>query len=443
LRFRRMAEQRGWSVVESLCASAQPAGPIVRAVYESFRDEILEDLKAALPVDAVLLDLHGAMVAVGYHDCEGDLLERVREIVGPDVPIGARLDPHCHLTAKMVENATALIASKEYPHTDGAQRTRDLFELIAATVEGKIKPVTSVFDCRMIGTYYTTGEPMRSYVDRIIALEKEGAALSITVVHGFPWGDVPEMGTKILVITDNDPDAGERLAEELGRELFDMRHALRPSYATIDEGLSRALKVQGSPVVLADVSDNPGGGAPGDSTFILRAMLDRGIRNAALAMIWDPMAVAMAMDAGLGAELGLRFGGKVGPMSGDPVDLHVTVTGVKPNAAQYVGPKDAPSAIVIGDTVAVRGEGIDVVLYSIRHQTFTPDCFTTVGIDPRQRHILVVKSSQHFYSRFSPFAAEVLYVAAPGSISPFFENFTYKHLDRKIWPLVQDPFATT
>ena len=192
--------------------------------------------------------------------------------------------------------------------------------------------------------------------------------------------------------------------------------------------------------MLANSSDNPGGGATGDSTFILRAMLDRGITNAAIAMIWDPIAVSMAMDAGVGGELDLRIGGKIGPMSGDPVDLHVIVTGVKANAAQYVGSKESRSAIVIGDTVAVHGQGIDIVLYSIRHQTFSPDCFTVVGINPKEKHILIVKSSQHFHTTFSSFAAKILYIAGPGSHNPFIEDLPYVNFKKDIWPWVENPF---
>ncbi|MFQ5857037.1 MAG: M81 family metallopeptidase [Anaerolineae bacterium] len=439
--FREKAKQRGWSIVESLCTFAQPAGVTVRSVYELFRDEILDDLRAAMPVDMVLLSPHGAMIANGYDDCEGDLLSQIRDIVGSDVPIGAELDLHCHLTQKMVDNATALVIFKEYPHIDIADRAAELFDIIADTAQGRIKPTSSVFDCRMIGIYYTTTEPMQSYIAQLKRLEGQDGVLSISVVHGFPWADVPEMGTKILVITDDRREHGDALVAELGRQLFDQRQALRPNYLSIDEGLQRALEIDRSPVVLADVSDNAGGGAPGDSTFILRTMLERGIQNAALACIWDPIAVSVAMDAGVGAKLDLRIGGKMGPMSGDPLDLHVTVTGVKRNATQTFGPEDSKATVQMGDTVAVHAEGIDIVLNSIRTQTFSPECFSTVGIDPQKKHILVVKSTQHFYAAFAPIASEVLYITAPGAMVFDFSKLPYKRIDPNKWPLAEDPFS--
>lgn len=441
LLYRGLANERGWSTVESLCTFAQPAGFTVRSVYEAFRDEILGDLRRAMPVDMVLLGLHGAMVADGYDDCEGDLIAAIRGIVGPGVPIGAELDPHCHLTQTMVENATALVCYKEYPHTDIAERAEDLFRLIADAAEGKTRPRMSVFDCRMIGVYHTTREPMRSYVAHLKELEGRDGVLSISVAHCFPWGDVPELGTKVLVITDDRPDEGAALAEELGRRLFDLRHRLWPEYLSIEEGLNRALAVEGSPVVIADVSDNAGGGAPGDSTFILKALLDRGIEGAALACVWDPIAVSIAMDAGEGAQLDLRVGGKLGPASGDPLDLSATVTRVARGVTQLFGEGAARGDLPLGDAVAIRANGIDIVLNTIRTQALSPDCFTKLGIDLQQRRLLVVKSSQHFYAAFAPMAAEVLYVAAPGAIIPNLTEIPYRRIDRHKWPFVENPFA--
>ncbi|HBY94617.1 MAG TPA: microcystin LR degradation protein MlrC-like protein [Chloroflexi bacterium] len=441
LLFRRLANERGWSTVESLCAFAQPAGFTVRSVYEAFRDEILDDLQRAMPVDMVLLGLHGAMIADGYDDCEGDLIAAVRRIVGPGVPIGAELDPHCHLTQTMVANATALVCYKEYPHTDIVERAEELFHLIADAAMGETRPRMSVFDCRMIGVYHTTREPMKSYVAHLKELEGRDGVLSISVAHCFPWGDIPEMGTRVLVITDDRPDEGAALAEALGRNLFDLRHQLWPDYVNIEAGLDRAVAVEGSPVVIADVSDNAGGGAPGDSTFILKAMLDRGIEAAAVACIWDPIAVSIAMDAGEGAHLDLRLGGKLGPSSGDPLDLAVTVTKVAHDVTQAFGQGAGRAEVRLGNAVAVRANGIDIVLNTIRTQTFSPDCFTKLGIDPQQRRLLVVKSSQHFYAAFAPIAAEVLYVAAPGAIIPNLTEIPYRRIDRNKWPFVENPFA--
>jgi microcystin degradation protein MlrC len=436
-----LVEEQGWTVVSSILAGATPAGRTVRAAYEGLRDEILDDLRAAMPVDAVAYNLHGAMVADGYDDCEGDLLARTRAIVGPDVPVGAVLDPHCHLTQQMVNSATALIAQKEYPHVDYVERLGELLTLLAEAASGRIHPHTSVYDCRMVGVYHTTRQPMRGYVDRLTALEGQEDVLSISVAHGFPWGDVSEMGTKVWAITDNRPELGSSLAATLGRELIDMRDEVRADYLTIKEGLDRALGYEHGPVILADSADNAGGGAPSDSTFVLRAMLERGITDAAVACIWDPVAVSIASSAGLGARLDIRIGGKVGPVSGDPLDLHVEVIGVHPDARQWFGPEGAARENALGAAVAVRCAGIDIVLNSQRTQVFSPHCFTEVGIDPTQKQILVVKSSQHFYARFAPLATEVLYLNPPGALTLDWSSLPYERFARDIYPFVENPWG--
>ena len=433
--WRRRARERGWQVVESLAAFATPAGVTRRDVYEAYRDEILADLRAVMPVNAVLLNLHGAMVADGYDDCEGDLLARVREVVGPDVPIGAELDLHCHLTERMVNQADVLLTFKEYPHTDIADRAEELFTIVADAVDGKVKPRMSLHDCGMIGVFHTTTEPMRAFVDRMSALEGRGAVLSVSLSHCFPWGDVPEMGVRTLVVTDDDPARGAALAETLGHELFDLREKLQPQYMTIDAALDHAVAYPTGPVVLADVSDNSGGGAPNDSTFVLQRMLERHIENAAMACIWDPVAVMLATEAEQGATFDLRLGGKMGPMSGDPLDLTVTVTRIVPDAVQYLGAGEGRGTDQLGAAAALRVDGIDVVVNSRRTQTFSPEAFTNLGIDATRKQILIVKSMQHFHGNFAPIAADIRYVAAPGAMQPRFGQLVYRKINRRMWPL--------
>ncbi|MCC6803647.1 MAG: M81 family metallopeptidase [Anaerolineae bacterium] len=439
--WHRMAVERGDEFVESLIAAAEPAGKTLRKVYEDFRDEIIADLKAALPVDAVLLDLHGAMVADGYDDCEGDLIAAVRQVVGADVPIGVELDLHCHISSLMVEQATAIITYKEYPHTDLAERGIELFNLIVDAVEGRVKPTMALVDCGMISLYYPTQEPVKSYVAKLKALEGRDGVLSVSLGHGFPWGDVPDLGTKALVVTDNDPSGAEELAASLAREFYAMRARTIPYFYDIDGALDHALAAPGAPIVIADVSDNPGGGAPCDSTFVLRRMLERGITNVALGCIWDPIAASIAIEAGEGAVLDLRVGGKMGVMSGDPLDLHVTVGKIALGALQYFGPDDAIQEMPLGDSVAINANGIDIVLISTRTQTFSPHVFTNVGIDPGTRKILIVKSTQHFYARFAPIASEVIYVAAPGAVAPDFKSIPYQVASRHRYPMVDDPLG--
>lgn len=437
--WRRMAGERGWTVVESLCAFAQPAGRTVRRVYEAFRDEILRDLRAAMPVDAVLLSLHGAMVAEGYDDAEGDLLAHVRAVVGPDVPVGVELDLHANVGRTKLENASVIVLFKEYPHIDVAERAVEVFDIVAATLDGKVAPVMEWFDCRVVGVFHTTRPPMRGFVDKCASLEGKEGVLSVSVIHGFPWADVADMGSKILVVTDGDRPKAARLARELGLEFYGMRHETQPGYATLDQAMARASSHnQPKPLVLADVSDNAGGGAASDSTFILKAMLDRGIRDAAIAMFWDPMAVRLAFEVGEGAELELRLGGKLGPMSGPALDLRARVTGLRRDAttAGFSG-----SFVPVGDMAAFEVEGIAIVCNSLRAQCKSIDAFTNVGVDPASKKVVVVKSMQHFHAAYAPVASEVLYVAVPGAVAPDFLNMPYRAASRAQWPFVADPLG--
>ena len=439
--FRRRTLERDWDFVFSLYAFAQPAGTTVRAVYESLRDELLTALKAAMQVDIVLLPLHGAMVAEGYDDCETDIVCRVREIVGPSAKIGVELDLHCDVTQTLIDKADAVVIFKEYPHIDINERAEELFTIIAAAAEGKVNPTMAIYDCKMIGLYLTPFQPMRSYVDDMIAMEQQDSVLSLSLAHCFPWADVPTCGTQALAVTDDDPDLAAELARQLGEKLFAMRHALDPISLPLDAALDKALANDTRLVVVADQSDNAGGGAPSDSTFVLRALLDRGVTNAALAMIWDPIAVKVAMSAGESAELDLRLGGKMGPMSGDPLDLRVTVSGIIPDMKQYWIQTDGDLAIDCGDSVALHCQGIDIIVNSSRGQVFSPGVFSNFGIDPKSKRLLVVKSTQHFYAGFAPIADEIIYMAGPGAIPPIFTEIPYQRVDLNKYPWVDDPFA--
>ncbi len=436
--WRKRAEERGHEVVEGLCAFAQPAGRTVRRVYEDYRDRILAQARAALPLDLVLVNMHGAMVAEGYDDCEGDLLARLRAVAGPDTVIGGELDLHCHITPGMLEAATALVTYKEYPHVDIGERAEDLFRLCHDAAEGRTRPAMAAHDCRMISMWRTTAEPMRAFVADMKALEGRDGILAVSFGHGFPWGDVAEVGAKTLVVADGDAAKAAALAADLGAHLWAMREETRPTALGIDEAIDRALAADSGPVVLADVSDNAGGGAPSDSTFILQRLLARGVRDAASGLYWDPVAVRFCMEAGEGARLRLRIGGKCGPDSGEPVDLAVTVERIVANAAQTFGAVRNR----IGDAVLVRTEGgLDLVLNSVRTQVFHPDAFEAVGLDPAAKKLVVVKSTQHFHADFAPIAKEILYVAAPGAIAPDFAAIPYTSRALPWWPRVEDPWA--
>jgi microcystin degradation protein MlrC len=340
------------------------------------------------------------------------------------------------MTDRMVAAADLLICYKEFPHTDFVERAEEVVDLTLRTARGEIRPRMSLYDCRMIGSFPTSREPMRSFVDDIKALEGKDGLLSISIAHGFPFGDVPGMGTKVLVITHDHVDLGALLAKELGERLFAMRGQTAPPFLGVDEGIDRALAIDGGPVVIADPSDNPGGGAPSDATAILRRLIERGVGDAAIGPIWDPIAVQFCVAAGEGARLPLRFAGKTGPASGAPIDAEVEIRRVVRGAFQTFG----RSTVDMGDCVAVRVDGVDIVLATRRRQAFGIDLFGNLGIDLAAKKIVVVKSTNHFYASFAPVAKDVLYVDSGGPLPRDLRTLDFRKIERPKWPFDEQPF---
>lgn len=438
VRWREWAERDGHTVIESVCAVAEPGGITVRSVYEALRDELVDDLGRAYPVDVVLLFLHGAMVAEGCDDCEGDILSRVRAITGANTIIGVELDLHSHLTQAMLENATVIIDYDEYPHTDIVARGEDLFRLCIAAAEKRIHPVMRAFDCRSIGMFPTTSHPMREFVDALKAARR-GDVLSTSLIHGFPWGDVRDCGAKVLAVADGDARLAQQVAEHFGREFWSLRSAVQLRAADMDAAIDAALACARPPAVLADVADNAGGGAPGDSTHILRRLLERNVDGVVSGVYYDPVAVQLCFEAGEGALLDLRCGGKLGAASGAPLDLRVRVRKLCGHHAQTSMDDSGP--VPFGRAAWVEAGKAHLVLASIRGQVFAPDAFTGLGIPVEEARIVLVKSSHHFYAKFAGIAGTVIHVDSQGALQLDFARIPYVKRDSKYWPRVSDPFA--
>lgn len=440
------ARAGGHEFVFGLYARAQPSGTTLKHAYEILRDEMLRRLQEAMPVDVVLLMLHGAMVAEGYEDCEADIIRRVRNIVGSTAVIGVELDLHCQLTSSTIARADIVITYKEYPHTDVSDRAGELFRLAIKTRRGEVRPTMALFDCRMVGAYPTTRTPMREFVDAMTAAERRPGVLSVSFCHGFPYSDLPHLSAKMLAVTDNDRALAEETARELGLKVYEMRQKIGFDLTSLpmDEALSRALASDRTPVVVADQSDNAGGGAPGDSTFALRWLLDRRAQDVAIALLYDPEVVRIAKKAGTGARLQVRVGGKMGRLSGDPVDIEVTVGSVLDDYRHSLPQQSGePIRYPTGDIAALRCGSIDIVVSSKPCQCFSPSIFSDLDIDPRHKRLLIAKSTQHFYGAFAAIAGEVIYMAAPGALTPDTKQIPYRRLDTtRLYPWNEDPLAT-
>ncbi|MER9338332.1 M81 family metallopeptidase [Mesorhizobium sp. M0293] len=435
--WRARGEALDWKITESLSAIAEPAGLTTRAAYAALKDEIVRDLKAAGPVDVVLLQLHGAMVAQGCDDCEADVVAAVR-VICPDATIGVALDCHCHLTEPLIATADLVVCFKEYPHDDASERAEELFELARRSQRGEVTPVMALFDCRMVSLFLTKQGPMVDFVAKMKATEKEPGVLSVSLGHGFPWADLPETGARMLVVADSDKALAEETANRLGGAFFDLRHQLVPEYPDLQAGLDRALAASSGPVVLADMSDNSGAGAPGDAVHVLRELLARGVTNVASGLYWDPMTVRQCKDAGEGADIQVRLGGKTEPASGQPLDVSGRIMRIIPGLGQHLGAGLEP----LGTMVWLKMPGdIDVVVNDLRTQVYHPEAFEQLGIRLAGKRLVVVKSLFHFFGPFSVIASEVVFCATPGRVNPYTGLIPFTRRDMNFWPRVDDPFA--
>lgn len=428
---------RGHEIAWGLLASAEPSRPASAAAYADLRGELLDSLRAAGPVDFVVLFLHGAQVAEGTDDVAGDILAGVRTIVGAETPVGVLFDLHGNISDVAIACCDVMLSCLEYPHTDFGSRAAQLVDLLERTARREIGPVLARQRVPMLGTYFTTRQPMRGFVDRAKSFEGQNAVLAVSLSHGFAWADVEACGASVLVCVDGDREAAASLAETLAGDYFALRDVIRTPLLSAESAVAQAMAHPEAPVIIADISDNPGGGAAGDSTWLLRALLDAGARDCGVGMIWDAGAVDIARRAGVGARLPLRIGGKVGAASGMPVDLDVCVRAVRDDAVQVV--QGLPTRI--GPAAVVEAEGIAIVLCAVRQQVFDTACFEAFGIRLAEQRIVVVKSHQHFRERFADVAAHIVYATPPGTVCTDYAAMRFDRIPRPIWPIDAPPFT--
>ncbi len=355
------ADQHGFEMVPLLWGFAYPAGLITAEAYAALKKEFLDGLRreqaARGPLDGVLLDQHGAMVVEGIDDADGDFIEAVRAVVGPACSIVVTFDLHGNHTARRVAAATAICGFDTYPHIDMAERGREAADLIVATIRGEIAPVMAFRSIPMFWSapcQITAHPPMNEVLERVHALEQRPGVLSVTIATGFPWADVPEMGASVIVVADRDAALAERTAAELHDWIDANRARWQRAPLSVTEALRQGEALGRFPILLADHADNTGGGAPGDSTEVLRTFIDQGLRDALLLYMVDPEVIALATAAGVGAEIDVLMGGKSDPIQGPPVPMRVTVRAVSNGDFRYDGPMYAGLTGNMGPSVWVE-----------------------------------------------------------------------------------------
>ncbi|MDA7948340.1 MAG: M81 family metallopeptidase [Hyphomicrobiaceae bacterium] len=440
--FLDACERHGWEPVLGAAGDATPSGRVTREAFDTVTGYILDAIERDGPVNAVLIQLHGAMVAEEHDDGESAVLDLIREKVGPDVPIGVTHDLHANVTDRTGELADVLVSYRTYPHIDQHETATICADLIARAMAGEIKPkVTLLRGPQLDGVDHgrtTSPGPMREILALADSLTDEHGLLSASINAGFPWADVDYVGPTVIVVADEGNAGAVTAAEKLREELWRTREVLTINPVTAATALAEGRKKGkvGKPYVIADFADNPGGGGYGDSTGLLRAMIEGEIENAAFASLYDPESVEACTAAGAGAEIELNLGGKVDSSLGSPINVTGTVVGLYEGKFKLEGPMATGVAINIGPAAVFRTGGVDVVLASRRAQNYDQQFFKACGIEPTERAILAVKSAQHFRADYTPIACEIAVVDEGGGITSHnFKSLDYRHVRRPIWPL--------
>lgn len=432
------AEEAGFELFPLLNVQAQPSGVVRKEAFDTLLGLLLDRLKSMLPVDGVLLDLHGAMVAESDEDAEGAILAAVRAVVGPALPVIVTLDLHANVSARMAAMATSVIGFDTYPHVDMYDRGREAALLMARILSGEVRPVMAFRQLPLI-TFppgqCTLREPMQSLMRRVHALESEPGLLTATVAMGFPFADIRDAGGSVMVTADGDAALAERKADELARWVWELRDELQPSLTPMKEVIRFARSEAKGLVICADGSDNPGGGAPCDGTVALEAMIDADFQGGAIGVLYDPETVQAACEAGVGKTFTARIGGKTDDRHGKPVVCPVYVKTLTDGRFVHRGPMKHLLPGNLGPTAVLQVGGVTVVVASARCQALDAEMFRCAGVCPENYRLLVVKSAVHFRAHLGPLAAHIFDADTPGIHRPDFANIQFRKLRRPIYPL--------
>ena len=425
----------GAELVPSVFAKACPAGPLTEETFAYFRDMILEDYRNAGPIDGILLSLHGAMLTESSEDGEGLLLRALRALTGPDLPIVVTLDFHANITEDMVQLSSALVTSRYYPHTDFYERGVEAAELLLKILEGKLRPTAAFRRIPLIYPHMPTDEgPLARLIPLLIAEgEKKGVILA-SFIAGFARADISIMGSCIYALTDNDPALAKAICDSYYEDVLDHITDYRMQLTEPEEAVKRAMDCEGL-AVLADASDNPGSGALGDATEILHALLRQGAKDAIVATIWDPETAEQAKEAGPGATISVRLGGKSGSLVGKPVETEAYVEFVGDGDYTVKGPMFTHVKIHMGLTAVLQFRGITAVVVSKREQPFDEEAFRSNGIEPLDHKIAVLKSAVHYRAAWKKIAKEMMTVDMPNLTSIDERKVPFRKVPRPIYPL--------
>ena len=423
-----------------------PSGLATADTFAWVREELVEGLRRVLPVDAVLLALHGSLAAEGAPDVEGDLLEACRALIGPRVPLVATLDLHANVTQPMVRHADALVLYHTAPHIDVFETGQRGAAVLRRILDGA-RPVTAfqklplVVPAERASTQdpASVSYPLRELLQR---WERDPHVLTAGLATVQPWLDVPELGTAALVVTDGDAALARDRCAELSSRVWEVRRDYLPELATVEEGVRAALAEPEGLIVLSDSADATTSGAPGDSTHLLREMLKHDWPRPALVTLVDPDLVAEAARHGIGAQFATMLGGKRDHRHSTPLPAVVRVARLFDARFVMSGHLARNLPIDMGPSAVLRIGNIHIIVTSRTGPHFAPALFETAGLDPFAAQLLVAKSPCGFRAAYQARAKRILVVRAPGCAPADFWRYEYQHIPRPLWPWDEIPAWT-
>jgi microcystin degradation protein MlrC len=436
--FIEAAKRLNFEVVPVAMASATPSGPVTDEFFEHMCDVLVTGCRMAKP-DGVLIALHGAMVTPRFPAADAEVLRRIRQGIGPDIPLATTLDFHGNISPAMADSANILIGYQTYPHIDQRQRGILAAELLTRAVGKEVRPVCHVAKPPMLMHLLgqdTGREPMMGLMAQARAAEQRPGVLSVSLMAGFPYADVPDMGASAIVVTDGNKSLAKSVAEELSAAMWEVREQLNVPCPEPREAVIRAVASGHTPVLLIDLGDNIGGGSAGDGTVLLAELLKQKAKGF-IVVLYAPEAVNAAKAAGLGAMLDVTVGGAIDRMHGEAVRVRGMVKSLHvgrwlEHEARHGGRRENDQ----GHTAVLDlQDGNVLVLNSLRTPPFSLGQLTSLGIDPRQAHVLVVKAAVAYKAAYTPIAGEIIPVDTPGltTINP--TRFSYRRIRRPIFPL--------
>jgi microcystin degradation protein MlrC len=440
--FLDVGRDKNWTLIHTLSTAAPPAGLVTHDAYERIAGQIVSAASQHRHhLNGIALGLHGAMVTDFDQDGEGELLERLRKVVGPDMPIAITLDPHANVTERMCALATIIVSYKTYPHIDMRICARQAAEILHRTMAGEIRPVTLRAHRPMLEEVNGGRTDIGPMIERIASArtyEQQSDVFAVSVNGGFGNADIAEVGPTVLVTAQGDMAAHQRFAETIADDIWARRFEMINTFLTVEVAAATcaAHDGKGGPIVVADYADNPGGGSYGDGTNLLRALLEAKVSNACFGALIDPQAAQLLHAHTIGDTVSIMLGGKTDPRIGG---APLPVTGVLRllSVGDYTG--DGPMIGGLkkswGPTAVLRVDGIDILIASLSSQILDLQQFRTFGIDPATKTTVALKSMQHFRAAFEPIAAKVIVCDSGALCTPDLSRLAYSSVARPIFPL--------